>query len=109
MPEYAKDVMIAVLGGSVALAGLLLVFLGFVFTQAAAFPSETTDDEKIARYRNAGRLGLLPFGVAIADAALVVLWLWKPCATMYGLALGVFAALLLATFVYGAVVVLWYL
>jgi hypothetical protein len=109
MPEYAKDVMLAALGGSVALAGLLLVFCGFVFTQAANFPPATTDDATIASYRNAGRLGLLPFAGALVDALLAVIWLWRPCDPIYFITLGLFVVLLILTGVYGAVVILWYL
>jgi hypothetical protein len=59
MPE-AKDVIIGILGASGALAGLLLVFGGFIFAQAASFPS-STDDKITARYTKAARLAIFPF------------------------------------------------
>jgi ABC-type transport system involved in cytochrome bd biosynthesis fused ATPase/permease subunit len=70
MPEFAKDVIVAVVGASVALAGLLLVFSGFLFSQAAAFPPATTDDAIINRFRNVGRCGLIPFAGALAVVGL---------------------------------------
>ena len=61
MPDNAKDVAIAILGASVGLAGLLLVFSGLLFSQAAAFPKDTTPDDVIDRFRGAGRIALWPF------------------------------------------------
>lgn len=57
MPEYSKDVMIAVMGAAVGLAGLLLVVAGYVFAQANSFPS-TTDDDLLERYQMAGKIGI---------------------------------------------------
>lgn len=54
MPEYSKDTIIAVLGASVGLAGLLLVVAGYVFSQINSFPSENTDDTVIKNYEIAG-------------------------------------------------------
>jgi len=78
VPEYAKDVMLGVLGASVALGGLLLVFCGFVFAQAASFPPATTDDSKIESYKRAGRLGLWPFVGSLVNAVAAVAWLVWP-------------------------------
>lgn len=106
MPEFAKDVMVGILGASVGLAGLLLVFCGFVFGQAAGFPPETTDDATIARYKRAGTRGLCPFVVALGDSWLVVLWFLFPTnACIYFAAIGVFLVLLTATAAYGAWVI----
>lgn len=65
--DHAKDLVIAILGGSVALAGLLLVFSGFLFAQAESFPPEHTDDATINRYKSAAgraarKLGHSPLG-----------------------------------------------
>lgn len=108
MPD-AKDVMIAIMGAAVALAGLLLVFAGFVFSQASTFPPENTDDETITRYENAGKMGLLPFVLALADAAVCLCWLlWRiPC--LFPTAAWGFFLLLLLTAGYGAVLLLRYL
>ena len=73
MPNYAKDVVLAVLGASVGLAGLLLVFSGFVFGQASA-ASTVVPDKKIARYKSVGRAGLYPFLGAIGNSLAAILW-----------------------------------
>jgi hypothetical protein len=108
MPEFAKDVMLAVLGASVGLAGLLLVFSGFVLSQASSFPS-TTDDDVIERFEKAGRFGVWPFLLAIVIALLSVTWFIAPCHGIYLSALIGFVALLVATGIYGAVLFWSYL
>ena len=101
--------MLGVLGASVGLAGLLLVFCGFVFGQASAFPPATTDDSRIERYKSAGRLGLWPFLGSIINALATVVWLvWPSCGLYYG-NLGFFSLLLVVTSIYGAVVIRRYL
>src|SRR5437879_2178607 len=109
MPDYAKDVMLGVLGASVGLGGLLLVFCGLVFGQAASFPPATTDDATINRYKNAGRLGLWPFLDAIVDSLAVVIWFVYPSSRLYFITLWVFVLLLAITALYGAVVIRRYL
>jgi len=104
-----KDIILAVLGASVGLAGLLLVFSGFVFTQAAGFPPAHTDDETIKKYRNAGRFGVWPFLFAILNAALSVAWLLWQSSCLYGLTVTCFFVLLAFTGVYGAIVLRSYL
>jgi hypothetical protein len=54
MPE-PKDVVIGILGASGALAGLLLVFGGFIFAQAASFPA-STDDKITERHWRLGEV-----------------------------------------------------
>src|SRR5258708_4751663 len=109
MPELAKDVMLAVVGAAVGLAGLLLIFSGFLFAQAAAFPPETTDDATINKYRNAGRLGVVPFLLALAVAALAFAWLIHPATCVYFVSICGFGALLLLSAVYGTFVLIRYL
>jgi hypothetical protein len=109
MPEYAKDVMVAVLGASVGLGGLLLIFCGFVFSQAASFPKATTDNSTIKSYKDAGTLGLWPFLGSIINSLVVVAWFLCPVTGLYSTALVLFIVLLIATAVYGAVVIGHYL
>lgn len=109
MPEYAKDVVIAVLGSSVALAGLLLVFSGFVFAQAEGFPKATTDDAIINRYRNVGRAGLVPFLISLGLAAVSVVWFICPSENLYKSSVYGFLFLLLGTAVYAIAVLGFYL
>jgi hypothetical protein len=109
MPEYAKDVMLALLGASVGLAGLLLAVSGFVFAQAGSFPPETTDDETIERYQRAGKIGLVPFGLSLAEAGLCLAWLLHSSAVLYHLGVAGFFLLLILTAAYGFVLLLRYL
>lgn len=107
--QDAKDIIVALLGAAVALAGLLLVVAGFVFSQANTFPPENTDDEMLGRYELAGKIGLIPFILALADAAVCLCWLlWRtPC--LFPTATWGFFLLLLLTAGYGAVLLLRYL
>ena len=108
MPE-PKDVIIGILGASGTLAGLLLIFSGFLFTQAAAFPPATTDNVVIEKYRNAGRLGVVPFLLALLVSALAFAWMLYPCSYIYlPCAIG-FGFLLVASAIYGTFVLIRYL
>ena len=109
MPEYSKDVMLALLGASVGLAGLLLAVSGFVFAQAGSFPPETTDDETIGRYERAGKVGLVPFCLSLVEAALCLTWLLHSSASLYTAGVVGFYLLLILTAVYGFVLLLRYL
>jgi hypothetical protein len=103
-----KDIVLAILGGSVSLSGLLLIFAGFLFGQAAAFPS-TTDDAIINRFRNGGRSAIAPFLGSLAVAGVSVLWLLTANACLYWSAVIGFLLVLLGTAIYGAITVLRYL
>ena len=109
MPEYAKDVIIALLGSSVALGGLLLVFSGFVFAQADGFPKATTDDAIINRYRNVGRLGLVPFMISLILSAINVVWFMCPTENLYRVSVYGFLFLLVGTAGYAVAVLGFYL
>lgn len=109
MPEYAQDVMVGILGASVGLGGLLLIFCGFVFGQAESFPKATTDDATIKKYKDAGTLGLWPFLGSIINSLTVVAWFFWPGSALYFCTLGLFALLLFVTAAYGAVVIRRYL
>ncbi|SRR6266496_2436825 len=104
-----KDVVIAVLGSSVALSGLLLVFAGFVLAQASGFPRATTDDKIIDRYRNVGRIGLIPFLFSLGVAATNMLWFLRPSACLYHVSVYGFLFLLVGTAVYAITVLGFYL
>jgi hypothetical protein len=109
MPEYNKDTMIAVLGAAVALAGLLLVVAGFVFSQVNTFPAENTDDALIKRYEVAGKLGLIPFLIALADASVCLWWLIHSSPSLFCTAVYGFFLLLILTAAYGSILILKYL
>lgn len=109
MPEYSKDVVVALLGAAVALAGLLLVVSGFVFTQSNSFPRATTDDSVLKRYEFVAKLGLIPFTFALIEAAVCLVWLVHSTSCIYFSAVAGFFLLLVLTEVYGSVLILRYL
>lgn len=96
------------LSGSLALAGLLLVFCGFLFSQAASFPG-TTDDEVINKFRNAGKIAVLPFVAALAIAFLCLLWTLDQSETVYLVCVIGSFVLIGGTAIYGAYSILRYL
>jgi hypothetical protein len=103
-----KDVVIAVLGSSVAMAGLILVFGGFIFAQAASFPS-STDDVIISKYTRAGRLAIYPFWGFLVTTALSVVWMLYQNQCLYVACVALFLALVVATGVYGTLMFYRYL
>jgi len=107
--EYAKDVALALMGAAVGIAGLLLVVAGFVFAQAASFNPDDTDDKVIDGFRTAGRLGLIPFVLALTEAGGSLVWLVHKSNYLYtGIVWGFFLLLIL-TGLYGLVLILRYL
>jgi hypothetical protein len=75
IPE--KDICIAVLGGSAAIASILLVFVGLMDTKADALP-ETTPDKTIRKYTLAARWGLFPLFSQVIVIFGAYLWMWWP-------------------------------
>jgi hypothetical protein len=107
VPEH-KDVISAVLGASVSIAGLLLVFCAFLFSQAAGFPA-TTPDTIINKFRRGAKIGIIPFIGALLVAGLSLAWFANPVPWTYGAATWLFAAVLVLTALYGALTILYYL
>jgi hypothetical protein len=107
VPE-PKDVIIGILGACGALAGLLLVFGGFVFAQAASFP-EDTPDAVINKYRKAGRMSLWPFSGSLLITLLAVAWLICPSMYVYDACIGLFVVLVIGIAFYGVLVSYRYL
>jgi hypothetical protein len=103
--DNSKDLVVAILGAAVALAGLLLVFCGFLYSQADSFPS-TTDDTLLDKYRNAAKLGVVPFLGCLAIAALAGAWLRSPSPSLLSVSWYGFLALLVTVGIYGSVVIL---
>ncbi len=106
--ENAKDVMVGVLGASGAFAGLLLVFSGFIFAQAASFPSEI-DNKVTKKYIKAGRLAIYPFLGFLATTLLSLIWLLHPAPSIYFICVSLFIALVVGTGIYGTVMSYRYL
>lgn len=59
-----RDTILAVLGGDIGIAGLILVFAGFVITKAESF----TVVRKANAYRWIARFSLVPIIVALVSA-----------------------------------------
>jgi hypothetical protein len=69
MPEQ-KDSIIAAFGASAALAGLLLVFIGFVYVRGESYSTVRGD-----RFKWAAKAGTVPFLVTLACAWCCFEWL----------------------------------
>jgi hypothetical protein len=90
------------LGATIALAGLLLIFSGFLYGQAAIMPA-ATDDKLINTYKNVARFALIPFVGSILLASASATWFmicasWLTSVIFFG-----FIVLSLATIIYGIV------
>jgi hypothetical protein len=76
-----KDIAVAVLGGSAAIASILLVFVGFIIMKAEGLPS-TTSDRVIRRYTLAAKWGFLPVFEQTLVLSASYLWLFHPDSTL---------------------------
>jgi len=103
VPEQ-KDTVIAIFGASVALAGLLLVFCGFLFGRADNLPS-STGDSTIEKYRKAGKAGVFPFLATLLVAALSLTWLLCPIDWIYWTSVWAFFFTLVVTALYGGLTI----
>ena len=103
-----KDIAIAVLGGSAAIAAVLLVFVTFLVGKADALPPETPNSV-IEKYVRMARIGFAPLLIHVFTTATAYAWLFRqgsrPLLVLwkYGFWLG------LLSFVLYAAAVLWML
>jgi hypothetical protein len=109
MDNISKDVVIAILGAAVGLAGILLVFCGFILSQVWTFDPDEIAKSKRTAYKIVARIGILPFLGALMNAYLCVRWFITRSDALYSNVTCTFGFLLLATGLYGAVVVLFFL
>jgi hypothetical protein len=102
MPEL-KDTVLAVLGASTALAGLLLVFIGFVYARGESYETRRGD-----RFKIVAKIGIVPFLLSLACAWFCLEWLtgsqWA-----YFWSITLFKLGMVATAFYGTVTMLVYL
>ena len=98
-----KDVMLGILGASGALAGLLLVFAGFVLgpREPPSFPEDSTPNSVIEQYKKAGRLAVWPFWGALISTLLSLAWLLFSGVVVYWLCIGLFVSVVIGTGIYG--------
>ena len=65
------------MGGSAAISGILLVFVGFMMMKVEGLPSQTPD-KVIRRYALSAKLGLIPLVEQTLVMAAVYFWLLYP-------------------------------
>lgn len=94
----------AILGSAVGLAGILLVFIGFVYSRVETLERAAS----IRKYRIVAKAGILPFLIALVCAWLCLQWLGQPTPLLYKYATMSFQASLIITAIYG-VALLFYL
>jgi hypothetical protein len=100
-----KDTILAAIGSAIGLAGLLLVFVGFIYTHGESFSNAATK----RKYQRVAKAGIVPFSVALVSAWFCLRWLQWCGPTDYLLALLLFKVCLLLTFAYGIIAVIVYL
>lgn len=100
-PPDLSGAVFALVGAAVSLGGLLLVFSGFLYSRAAAFPS-TTDDRIIQRFKTVAQLGLIPFALSLVIAGIGSLY-YVFGSQITSIVVGAFELLVVLTIVYGIV------
>jgi len=100
-----KDTIIAALGSAIGLAGILLVFIGFVYSHGESFSNVSTT----RKYQRVAKAGLAPFSISLASAWFCLRWLQWCGPTDYFLALSLFKVALTLILAYGIISVLAYL
>lgn len=105
LAHMEKETITTILGSAVGLAGILLVFVGFVYSRAETF--EVT--RKKEKYRLLAKAGILPFLIAIVSAWLCLEWLGAPSSSLYNYAILSFQLCLILTGFYGIAALLFYL
>ncbi len=102
----SKDVVIAALGASAALAGFVLVFLGVVITGLSSFPPETVRLVRRRYLRMAG-ISVAAFLLSLVTVALGIVWLaYGQSGAVYHWTIWLFFAQLALVFVVGVVTTL---
>jgi hypothetical protein len=102
---YDKDLLLAAIGASVGLAGLLLIFCGFLYSRSEAFGNA----DRIRRYRRVAQVGLIPFASALFSALLCTLCVQGPADYSSSFALLLFKMSLVLTLTYGIISMIWFL
>jgi hypothetical protein len=98
-----KDAVVAMLGAAVSLSGLLLVFVGFVYSRGEELSSKRGD-----RFKNVARAGILPFAVSLLCAWICVTYLQGDLAVFRAIVL-LFRGDLIVTALYAFIVLFIYL
>jgi hypothetical protein len=102
LPEH-REIVGIVLQTAVSLAGLLLVFVGFVYSRAESYATKRGD-----LYKNVARAGFIPFGLSLLCAWISLAYL-EGGTSEYLMALVMFKVTLIATGLFAFVVLFMYL
>ena len=101
----AKDIIVAFFGAAVGLAGILLVFVGFIYAH-----SETIDLENDRKkYQYVAKVGMIPFLTVLLSAAFCIRWMFYPSTRLVCLSAYSFCFGMGLTALYGLVAFLFYL
>lgn len=93
-----KDVIVAILGSSAALAGFVLVFLGIIIAAYQSY-SGSVPPNVVQPYRVTGTALLGTFALSLITVAVSLLWLLNGGPSgLYGWPIGLFAVELIAVF-----------
>jgi uncharacterized membrane protein len=93
-----KDVVLAILGASAALAGFVLVFLGIIIASYQSF-SGAVPEQVVEPYRRLGGTLLGAFGLCLSTALVCLVWLVDGGPNeAYGVTVGLFVLELVAVF-----------
>jgi hypothetical protein len=90
-----KDVVIALLGASATLTGLILVFVGLVVGAYLALPGDTPATLK-TKLRWTSGLTLVPFGLGLIQVGAATAWLLFQGECLYRLTVWLFVATVVA-------------
>jgi hypothetical protein len=100
-----KDIVLAVFGAAVGLAGILLVFVGFVYGHAEtitlAIPRE--------KHKLVAKMGIVPFLLSLLCATFCLRWMSYPSDIAFGSLSYSFYSCMGLTALYGIVAFLFYL
>ena len=92
-----KDIVVAIFGAAVGLGGILLVFVGFLYSRA-----ETLDlDRQRQRFRIVAKIGIVPFLLSLSSAIISLHWMETQSAELYTLSVCTFYASAVLTALYG--------
>jgi hypothetical protein len=86
-----KDIVLALLGASATLVGLILVFVGLVVSAVGSFTGDTAPAVK-APLRRTAVLTLVPFGLGLIQILAGAFWLLKQWCWLYDLTFWLFIA-----------------
>jgi hypothetical protein len=80
-PIATKDIALAVLSGSAAIASILLVFVGFVMTKESGL-SDTATDSMATAFARTAQAGLIPLIAQVIVMLSCYAWLFWPTTTI---------------------------